>query len=59
VTIRYLIKVFHVHIRIPNDSGSVNQFSGKRYVCAGSLNDPGVFAFMKPSTNTIRTTRRG
>jgi hypothetical protein len=57
MSLRHLIKVFHIHIRIPNDSGSVNQFSGNKYVCAGSLNDPGVSVLIKPSTNTIRTTR--
>jgi hypothetical protein len=58
VTLRHLSKIFHIHIRIPNDRGKVNQFSGNRYVCAGSLSDPGVSGLMKPSINTIRTTRR-
>lgn len=58
VTLRYMIKIFHLHIRIPNDRGNVNQFSGNRYVLAGSLNDPGVSGLTKPSTNTIRTTKR-
>lgn len=42
----------------PNDKGNVNQFEGKRYVSAGSRNEPGVCGLMKPSMNTIRTTVR-
>jgi hypothetical protein len=53
-----IFEYLHLHMRIPKESGNVNQFSGNEYVCAGSLNDPGVSGLIKPSINTMRTTTR-
>jgi hypothetical protein len=46
-------------MRSPNDSGKVSQFAGKRYVVAGSISEPGVCGFKKPSRITITTTVQG
>jgi hypothetical protein len=44
-------------IKRPNDRGNVSQFAGNKYVTAGSIREPGVVFFVKPSITTMATTR--
>jgi hypothetical protein len=46
----------YLHINNPKLKGRVNQFTGKRYVSAGSRSDPGASGLMSPLIKTMRMT---